>query len=293
MSFTLSDLLQAAYLELGQLTIDVASGGSTTTAIVSSLTSEELDDDSFNNGAIFVISTADGNAPSGEFKKITDYEASTGTFTFSAMTAAVESGDEVGYTLPIYPLQTTLALANQAMRRIGDIAQVDTTTITTTSGSSEYTSSIEWQRTPPLRIRIQGSTGSTDDNQWIELFNWRYQPAAPGVAGKIIFSDYPYSGAALEITYLTKHPKLDSYDDVIHETIHPALATAALVYEMVLWSSGRMMGQDEYTIQRLNDAANEFDRQRILHPVWKPVRAPKLFYIGEEGRRYPGDRTPR
>jgi hypothetical protein len=55
MAFTLSDLLQGGYRDLGDAIITKATGGSVTTAILGNLLNDLTDDDILLNGALFVV----------------------------------------------------------------------------------------------------------------------------------------------------------------------------------------------------------------------------------------------
>ncbi len=163
MTYLLWQLLRDAYAELGQLQAAQATGGSTTTIVDSKLIGTGRDDD-WNGGAVIVLS-ADGAAPEGEFGRVSDYIDAAGTLTVPEMSAAVESGDLYGLVSEYYPLQQMVELANQALRSLGDLTHVDTTTLDTAVGQSEYAASAAWKRRPPRRIDIQTRTGEGGDHR--------------------------------------------------------------------------------------------------------------------------------
>lgn len=74
MAYTLSDLLQDIYAELGQLRVGVASNGSVNTLEDASLAAQHRDDE-WKGGAIFVAQ-AGGEAPEGEFAAVSAFAAS-------------------------------------------------------------------------------------------------------------------------------------------------------------------------------------------------------------------------
>ena len=75
-------------------TCDTGMAGSTTVIVCAQLANFEAD--RFNTGYSMVVlrnANSVGNAPEGQFRDITDYVASTGTFTTAAFGANVEEGD--------------------------------------------------------------------------------------------------------------------------------------------------------------------------------------------------------
>ena len=137
MSFTLSNLLQQVYAELGQLQVGTATGGTTSTLVDSRMANLGLDDD-WENGAICIME-ADSQAPEGEYQRISSYADGSGTFTLEeGLTAAPQSGDTYGLVSAYYPLYTMVELVNAGLRALGDIPLVDTTTLDTAARQTEY-----------------------------------------------------------------------------------------------------------------------------------------------------------
>ena len=81
MSFSLSDCLQRVYTKLGMLNVEIASGGSVTTAVCSNKANDGDKDNLWKNGVLFVIRTTDAASPQGKFQRVSSYVASSGTFT--------------------------------------------------------------------------------------------------------------------------------------------------------------------------------------------------------------------
>ncbi len=194
MTYSLWQLLRDAYSELGQLQVAEATGGSAATLVDSKLTGTGRDDD-WQGGAVIILE-ADGESPEGEFGRVSGYVDSTGTLTFPAMTVAVECGDLYGLVPEVYPLHQMIVLANLALRGLGDVLNVDTTTLDTESGRSEYPASIAWKRRPPREIDIQGNA-DVDDNRWVRIQDWHFVPAIANTPGKIIFRHPPQAGRDL------------------------------------------------------------------------------------------------
>jgi len=281
MGYLLWHLLRDAYQELGQLQVAKATGGSQTTLIDAKLIGCGKDDD-WKDGTVIVLEDAGGTgaAPQGEFARVSAYADSSGTLTVETLTAAVASGDVYGLATGYYPLQQMVELANLALRRLGDLVLVDTSTLETANNQTEYAAAANWKRRPPRQVDIQGNTGDADDNHWKRLDDWEYVPAAAGVSGLIIFRRQPMPGRDLRVWYEDIHPRVSACDDVIHESIHPALAAAALVESALTWQINRMEGQNGFMLQRLNDARVELARLKLLHRIWKPRLQAKLRLAG-------------
>lgn len=278
MAYTLSNLLQDIYAELGQLTVTTSTGGTTTTAVDSKQTGAHSDDD-WKNGALIVIA-ADSAAPEGEFQRISGYTDSSGTFEVdTAFSAAVANGDTFGFVSDYYPLRTLIELGNAGLRALGDIALVDTTTLDTTADTSEYAAALNWKRRRPLMIDYQGRTGASGDNQWVRVYDWEFIPALPNSTGLIIFNEELPQGRDIRIWYVDSHPRVSAYSDVLSETIAPELAVAAAVERALRWQNSRQGGGDPFLLQRWNDAKIELARARVNFPIWTPRRVSKLLKV--------------
>jgi len=279
--YNLTDLLQDAYRELGQLNIGLATGGSATTVADSVLADKSGGDDAWKDGAMFIVedSAGAGASPEGKFALITAYADSTGTFTFATMTDAVAAGDTYGYANDMFPLYMMIEFANDALRSLGDIPLIDTTSTDSAASQTEYTYAIAWKRRPPLKVEIQTNTSDANDNQWRELTRWEYRPATAGSTGLIVFDQLP-SGRDIAIWYMDRHPRVNSYDDAILKTVHPELAKRALVEKALQWQNRRMMGGDDFLMQTWNDAKIQLAQAKAEHTIWKPKRRAKLLTIG-------------
>lgn len=277
MAFLLTDVIQAVLRELGELKVSFATGGSTTTVVDANEAGGQ--DQVWKGGTLVILYDAGGAgaAPEGEFFRITSYVANTGTFTVPTISAAVAANDRYGVTGPAYPLQQIIQSVNDALRSLGDIALVDTTTLDTIAGDTEYAASATWKRSRPLRVDVQGRTGDAQDNQWLTSYDWDFIPAAGGTSGKIIFQHYYAGTRDIRVTYQDKHPRVIGFSDVIHETFHPDLVVVASKVKVMEWKAGQT--RDPEHIRKLNELRTELNNARALHPIWKPKRKPKLFTL--------------
>lgn len=279
MAYTLSNLLWDAYTLLGQAHTTQATGGTTLTALDSKLVGEGKNDD-WNNGVLFVLRDAGGAsaAPEGEFQRVSDYADNTGTFTVdTAFSAAIASGDRIGYTTPRWSLYEMKELVNLALSELGDLDFVDTTTLDTADDQTEYAASVTWKRTPPKRVDVQTVDDDTNDNRWYEIKDWEYVPAAGGSTGLIIFPYQLIADYGIRVWYIGAHPELNAYSDVVDERIHPSVARWATVVQALKTMNARTQGDEESIKMDLMDARQELDNALNKHPIWKVPRKSKLF----------------
>ena len=117
MAFVLSNLLQQAFIRLGQANISTATGGATT-SVVDSKQGGLHGDNAWKDGACIIIRDAAGAsaAPETEIALVTAYTDSSGTFTSTtgAYTVAPADGDTFMFVNDFYPLFTMRELANSA-----------------------------------------------------------------------------------------------------------------------------------------------------------------------------------
>ena len=280
MAYTLSDVLQDVYEDLGQIHHSLATSGTTST-IVDTVQIGQHSDDDWKEGVAF-ITRADDAAPEGEFQRISAYVDNTGTFTVDTVfTVTPASGDTYAWASDYYPIRTMIELVNAGLRKLGDIVNVDTTTLDSAGNQTEYTAAVGWKRRRPLFIDIQGKTGDANDNKWRRIYNWEFIPAAPGSTGLIVFDNQLLSTRDIRVTYMGSHPTLTTYSSVISETIAPELAFAAALERAVSWQHTRLGGTNRFLFQKLNAVQIELNNARVLHPMWKPDKVAKLNIVGQ------------
>jgi len=280
MSYTLSTLLVDLYAELGQLTVSTATGGTTATVVDSKQSNKHGDEDSVS-WAVFIIESTDGEAPEGEMALVTSYTDSSGTFTSAASsyTVAPAAGDVYGFTNDFYPYYDMIRAVNRALKSLGEIPLTDTTTLDTVAAQTEYAYAVDWKRSPPIRVDLQGKTTDANDNQWREIVDWEYIPATAGSTGLLVLPQYP-AGRGLRIWYRGVHPILNTYDDEIYEGFPDQLVLAACVEKALVWQNSRMMGGDDFLLQRLNDARQDLAIARASYHAWQPKASPRLLTLG-------------
>jgi hypothetical protein len=289
MSYKLSSLLVDLYAELGQLTVSTVSGTSSTSTIVDDKQANKHGDEDSVSWAAFIIESTDGAAPDGEMALVTSYTDSTGTFTSAATswTVAPAAGDVYGFTNDFYPYYDMIRAVNRALKSLGEIPLTDTTTLDTAASQTEYPYALAWKRSPPIRVDLQTRTTDANDNMWRELMDWEYIPATAGSTGLLVLPQLP-SARGLRIWYNGVHPNLNTYEDAVYEGFPDQLVLAAAVEKALIWQNSRMMGGDDFLLQRLNDARVDLQIARASYKPWQPVSRPRLLITGNvvEGDRF-------
>jgi hypothetical protein len=290
LAFTLSDLLWECYKRLGQAKAGVVDSGSVSTivdAMQSSEIVEGLETDAYNNGGIFVLYDAAGlgAAPQGQFNPITSFDSETGTFGFDDLTVAPAAGDKYGFTTTLFPFLDAIEHANSALKVIGDVETVDSSTLTTDSTHSEYPVAVGWKRNV-YRVDYQGNTSDADDNQWIKITDWEYIPGSAGVAGKLILPRLS-DGLYLRVSYMGPHGRLSVYNDEVDESIDPEYAVQATVVQM-LEAFVTQMGEnamDTLWPQRLSDSRNQLMKWEMKRPMPVHRKKSKTWIMGDNSGR--------
>lgn len=268
----LTHVLQTLYRRVGGRVL-LATGGSVTTVIDTKLIddlAENNEDDLFNGGTVVVIRDAAGAnaAPEGEFSRITDYEASTGTITFSpAVTVAIASGDRVIIAPADFPLYDVVEVVNEALQNLGDIPLINTS-LTTVADQAEYTIPIALKGRELLDVQIQGTTNDSDNNQYYQLPTWEIVPATSGTAETLVIPTLS-AGYIIRLTYLGKHSRVSAYDDPINEYFHPELVHAAVLAHVLQWRNDASLisgGADQSLLGLEQKAWSQYDRARFEHP---------------------------
>jgi len=279
-TLTLSRLLQGVYFELGQLNYSVATGGTTATVVDSTMGGQGAND-SWNNCALFITKDAGGlgAAPEGEFKLVTGFTDATGTFTLdSAFSAAVGAGDVYAYSQPRWPLYQAIQGVNHALGNLGDMVLVDQSTLKIESGKTEYVCGVDWKFAgPPLRIDIEQNRSDPNDQGWITVRDWEYEPATVDEAGKIIFKRQYNTDHYCRVWYRAPHPYVSAHADLISENIHPEVIKWGSVVELLKWMNERTQGEESGVVKGLNDARSEYENAIRRHPVFSFARKSKLF----------------
>jgi hypothetical protein len=281
MAFTLHDLLWECYKRLGQAKVGVVDSGSTTTivdAMQSSEFIEGLETDANLNGGVFVLYDVAGlgAAPQGEFGPITSFDPETGTFGFDAFSDAPAAGDKYGYTTTLFPFLDAIEHANSALKVIGDVETVDSSTLTAVGESYEYTVAVGWKR------NIYKVESQDADDNWNRIDDWEYIPGSAGSTGLLRLPSIT-TGTLLRISYMSPHGRLSVHDDEVDESIDPEYAVQATIVQM-LEAFVTQMGENAMETlwpQRLSDARNQLQKWEALRPVPKHKKKGKPWIMSD------------
>ena len=281
--FNLSQLLQDVLAELGQIADGVATGGGSDFVTDSALIKQGGKKNVWKNGTLFIVEDAGllGAAPENEYKIISAYDDTLGKFTgLTAFSADPAAGDAYAFASDYYPLQTMIRMMNLGLTALGEIIVPDIVTLDTEGNKTEYDAAAEWKRRPPSQIDFQTVTGDADDNQWETVWDWEFVSAAPGTAGKIIFGHQPVASRDIRVWYYDAHPRLNSYEDVVSETIPKILAIASCVERALRWQNSRLGGGDKFLLARWNDAKRDLEMALQRNPIWRPLKRARSKLAG-------------
>lgn len=287
MTYTLYDLILAVAPLVADYVEGTATGGSTTTVIDTVDRTE--DDDFWNGGTVFIVQTTDGNAPQGEYKRVTDFVNSTNVITAGTFTAAVGAGDFYAIINNEYPLNQFVAGINDALRRLGKVPVFDSTSLTIVAAQTEYQLPIA-AKIDLRQVFIQTQSDS-NDNRWKEIFNWQIVPSTAGTVGNLILNRQFDTGDKLGLYYTAPHDIMRDYTDKLNDEV-PLERIIYRAAEEVLIRKKRATRKKEYDfdIDRMIKIA---DKMEVEFPIMIPQLPGKLTLVGSGDYLYPGDRTPR
>ena len=279
MTLTLSDVMRRVWFEMGDLSIITATGGSATTIVDAN--TPYVTDDALLGGTAIVIDTTDGLTPKGKFARISDFVASTKTFTIDTVTDAIAAGDTIGLAKPKVKAKQMVQAVNDALRdHIGTISLVDTS-LTVAAGQTEYALPVTLKMKKLLDVKIQTNISDSDDNQYESIKGATFvEPASPGSTGLLIIPQYD-AGQKIKILYDGIHPELTAYNSVISETIPEALIVAASLDKALTWLVSKRgdSALGGYLMQKLNDAKQTVANAKVESPVYKQARRSKMFLL--------------
>jgi hypothetical protein len=179
------------------------------------------------------------------------------------------------------PLYDAIEVVNRALRKLGDLDWVNTTSLETVAQQTEYTASVAWKRRKPKRIDIQTKLNDTNDNRWITLTDFDWIPAAANSTGLIIFKAQPNTLRDLRIWYEDVHPRVATFAAYIREEFHPDIVRQAVLLEALetmISQTGR--GVDPQLVQDRNKAATALEMSKQLNHIYREKRKPQFTNIG-------------
>ena len=293
MTLTLSKVMARAWREMG-FSIDILATGGSATTIVDTNT-QYTSDDSLLGGTAIVVRDAGGAgaSPEGKFARITDFVASTKTFTIDTVTDAVASGDAVLLATPRIKLPQMIQAVNDGLSNLGTISLVDTS-LTSAAAQTEYALPVALKIKRLLDVQYLTHLNDTNDNRYRSIMGeTSYVPAAPGSTGLLILPQLPAS-RTIKIIYEGVHPVLSAYSDVVSETIQEELAVAAAIDKALTWYVSKRgdSALGTFTIQRWNDAKQTLQMQKADKPVYRMKPKTKWFVADKPNAVYPKEYIP-
>ena len=295
MSFSLFDAHLSAHDYVGTAFYGTVGATTGTSQIEDVTESSAHADDQFNAGTIYfvrsggTVGTSSTNLEK-QSRRITDYDASSGQYTFSTIVStAISTGTVYGVATPEFSLELMDRLTNAALRILGPfvytaraiatsanqkVYQISTAVATDGSGTFGKFSR-------PFLVEIQSRTGSSADNpDWVELHGWKPVPTTAGAGGGIEFPRFLPANRDVRVWYEDHHTELTASTQIIDERIHPELVTLALVEKMYQYRNSRSRGATDFDIQRWSDAKQQLSEARVRWPIWRPSRQPEINVFG-------------
>jgi hypothetical protein len=267
MAYLLTNALQNMWRSLGQLTTDVATGGTALTAIETNLGSDKYDDDFCVGGTLVVIRDAGGAGadPEGKYGIITAYDQTNQIFTFTpTVTTPIAAGDTFGWASALFPLYDSVEIMNQALRDLGPVPNIDTS-VTGIATVTEYTLPAAITSRP---IYVEQLIGK----DYQELGKWDVVPSAIGSAWKLRIP-YFNNSTTLRIWYLAVHPYLNLYSSEISPYIPQPLVDAAALAWACQWFNRRIGGGNDYWLATEKIAWADYERAKTEHRIMYPKRS--------------------
>ena len=291
MPFQLFDMILGAHDYVGTVNYGISSAG-TTVSLNDRSESSGHADDQFNNGTIFFIQSTNASIEK-QYRRITDYDASSGEYVFTTISSAVTAATQYGVATPEFNITLTERLANDALRSLGPLVYANRS-ITSSANQRVYTISTAistagsgtfGKYSKPFQIDIQGRTGSSsDDPDWVELHGWHLEPVTAGTGVRVVFPRYLPSGRDIRILYEDHHAYTSVSTALIDERLHPELCILALVDKMYQYRNSRSRGAQDFDVQRWSDAKRQLAEARLRWPIYRQKRRPDILVVGDSGQ---------
>jgi hypothetical protein len=291
MTYTLANLTYELAIELGVVEEGEATGGAVGNLIDTNDRDEE--EHYWVGGTIWLLNdeAGAGAAPEGEYSAIKAYSQSSQTITFrDNMTVAPAAGDVYAIGKKRFPLSILIQSVNRAIRDIGTIPVTDTS-LTTAGSQTEYT--LPTAANLDLRQVFLQTNVDSDDNLWIELYDWNIERTATGSADKLVFDSQPDYAYTLKLVYMDNHPKLHDFNDKLSETIHRERIVYRSAAQAINWYRQKTRSNEKYLIDDIKYYRDYSAAMDLRYPIAAPRKPGKIMLATRDSRNYPGDRTPR
>ena len=293
MAYALFDLTYMVARELGIVVEGVAtSAGTTTTTYDITDLRDHYMDDYFNHGILWILYNAeDGgrpagilSAPQGEWARVTGFKKSTGCLTHTALTTGTALLDRYAVMIPEYTKDNLVSNINAVL---GDIPVEfhDDTTITTASGTTEYTL--------PTKLLDQNfeiwinTNDTTNDNYWIKMHDWYVEEEATGTAKKLIFRTQPPEPYHIRIRYWRPHVALNTVNAYMRESVDVNRVVYGAALRCLLWKKAQKSQVDPMLDVRIQEMMGRVEALKARYPNKQPsVKLATLGIIDNFGGYY-------
>jgi len=239
------------------------STGSTTTLIDSRMIGEP--DDFFNGGTIwFKSGTLDGKTA-----VISDFDGTTGTFTFPTQTAVVASGVSYSAAGPMYSREDLVASINQALTSIGPLPTIyEDAAFITVADQEEYTlpTGVNNIKKVFIASSLVAPYGWAENTGWFENNGslW-FDMEIPSTADMLI-----------RLYYEEPHDEVNLDADEISDALHPDLIIWTAANYEVLNRAGVAENSEPFTKEMISYTQQQKTAAMLKYrPVhWQKVSRP-------------------
>lgn len=256
-------LLERVYQDISDIVRGVATGGSATT-IVDTTINGKFQTAKFKDWLAIITKTTDGLSPQSRYGLISA-STTAGTITMESVTDAVAAGDSYALcnSKGSVPHLELLSLVNRALRRL-DMLSLWDRSLTTASATLRYTLPIATKQRQFRELHLEDS-----DYQRYEAPNYYIENAAGGTQATLVFHSQPLESKTIVFNYMGYHPELTAYNSTINETIHDELAVAIGVERAMWW---KMMPKRKSIDEKNWALAKQMLAEMLaLHPIERPI----------------------
>lgn len=252
---TLADILLKLSIILKSARHSTSNGtGSTTTLVDSRMTIEP--DNFFNGGTIWFKS----GALDGKTAVITDFDSSSGTFTFPTQTAIVASGISYSVASPMYSREDLVSAINQALTTLGPLPTIyDDVAFITVADQEEYTlpTGVCNIKKVLIATSLVAPYNYSENNGWFEN------------NGSLFFDmDIPSTADFLiRLYYEAPHAEVNLDADAITDALHPDLVIWTAAVNALLNRAGVAENSEPFTKEMLAFAQQQRQIMTIRHKV--------------------------
>lgn len=218
---TLFDAVLALGRKLQGLRSGTADSGSATTCV----DSDRFEVNDFWNKGTFL------NITNSEWSRISGFVASTGTFTFAAITAT-DTNDRYAAIVPRYPLDALIEAINAVLQEI-EYPDEDSTSLDTIDNTTEYTLPVGITKQNLAQVWYRKDQDDASDKEWFELTNWYVLPQSIGTQDVLVIESGIDGGHDLKLRYMKYHAYLDDSSDEISPHIPLARILPGAAYNVI------------------------------------------------------------